>query len=279
MLRDSLLEDDTPAPLKVARMYLLSDILHNSGAAVKNASLYRYMHDSWHLYFRQYCPYILVCPHNLCVVPRNAIQACLPDVFHSLNEFLRGISGRMTANQLEERILNLLRVWYDWTIFPTSYIYGLEAVFLQTESDIGRFSEILPADGDVAALDRDIDNLRRKAKLSGLSVAIPSRQDSGDPKYFDGLTLFRKLAYVADFTAIKEAALGLALGTEMGGDMGGSVGFNEGDGWDDADVDGEPIPYDDNEDIDGVSLQEEYDEDVDGVPFDDDDVDGVPLDE
>jgi U2-associated protein SR140 len=41
MLKKSLLVIATPAPLKIARLYLLSDILHNSGADVKNAASYR----------------------------------------------------------------------------------------------------------------------------------------------------------------------------------------------------------------------------------------------
>ena len=40
-LRDSLMVADTPAPKKVARLFLVSDILHNSSAGVKNASIYR----------------------------------------------------------------------------------------------------------------------------------------------------------------------------------------------------------------------------------------------
>ena len=41
VLRDSLLLAATPFPVKVARLYLVSDVLHNSGAHVKNASNYR----------------------------------------------------------------------------------------------------------------------------------------------------------------------------------------------------------------------------------------------
>ena len=41
ILRESMLIAGTPLPVKVARLYLLSDILHNSGCHVKNASNYR----------------------------------------------------------------------------------------------------------------------------------------------------------------------------------------------------------------------------------------------
>jgi U2-associated protein SR140 len=42
MLKQSLLVAETPPPTRMARLYLISDILHNSGAPIKNASSYRY---------------------------------------------------------------------------------------------------------------------------------------------------------------------------------------------------------------------------------------------
>ena len=40
-LTDALTLKQTPVPKKLARLFLLSDILHNSSAAVPNASSYR----------------------------------------------------------------------------------------------------------------------------------------------------------------------------------------------------------------------------------------------
>lgn len=41
VLSDALTLSETPIPLKVARLFLVSDILHNSTAPVRNASRYR----------------------------------------------------------------------------------------------------------------------------------------------------------------------------------------------------------------------------------------------
>lgn len=41
ILSDALTLPETPIPLKVARLFLLSDILHNSTAPVRNASRFR----------------------------------------------------------------------------------------------------------------------------------------------------------------------------------------------------------------------------------------------
>lgn len=41
VLGDALTLPETPIPVKMARLFLLSDILHNSTAPVRNASRYR----------------------------------------------------------------------------------------------------------------------------------------------------------------------------------------------------------------------------------------------
>lgn len=253
ILKESLMVPSTPPPAKVARLYLVSDILHNSGAAVKNASLYR-----------------------------TALQSCLPEVFERLNEWLRGISGRMTAGQVEERVSKLIALWYDWAIFPTMFINGLEAIFNQTEGDVARYSELSPSDPSVL---EDKEGLRRKAKFSGLNITLPQsgRGKMEESDFVDSLTLYRKLTYVTDFVARKEAQ------TLEGDDEGmnsifkamedaatggtGSVGRSVVVDCDDDDVDGVPI----DDDIDGQPIPE-YDDDIDGVPLDDD-IDGVPIDD
>ena len=55
MLSDALSLPETPVPVKVARLLLVSDVLHNSTAPVRNASRYR-----------------------------SLLEAALPDIFESL---------------------------------------------------------------------------------------------------------------------------------------------------------------------------------------------------
>lgn len=80
MVTESLTLLETPIPTKVARLMLLSDILHNSSAPVKNASAYR-----------------------------TGFQASLPDVMESFNEVYQGLTGRITAESLKVRNHNTLR--------------------------------------------------------------------------------------------------------------------------------------------------------------------------
>lgn len=72
VLTESLTLKETPIPTKVARLMLVSDILHNSSAPVKNASAYR-----------------------------TKFEATLPDIVESFNDLYRSISGRITAEALK----------------------------------------------------------------------------------------------------------------------------------------------------------------------------------
>ena len=72
VLTDSLTLKETQIPTKVARLMLVSDILHNSSAPVKNASAYR-----------------------------TKFETSLPDIMESFNELYRSITGRITAEALK----------------------------------------------------------------------------------------------------------------------------------------------------------------------------------
>lgn len=85
----------------MARLYVVSDVLHNSSASVRNASAYR-----------------------------TLLEAALPTVFESLRSALRGDGvGRIAAEQLKRRVLAVLRVWENWFLFPEAYLTGLQVRF------------------------------------------------------------------------------------------------------------------------------------------------------
>ncbi|GMN40264.1 hypothetical protein TIFTF001_009490 [Ficus carica] len=103
VLTESLTLKETPIPTKVARLMLVSDILHNSSAPVKNASAYR-----------------------------TKFEATLPDILESFNDLYRSITGRITAEALKERVLKVLQVWSDWFLFSDAYVNGLRATFVRS---------------------------------------------------------------------------------------------------------------------------------------------------
>ena len=60
---------------RIALLYLVSDILHNSTAAVPNASRYR-----------------------------SSFEKNIPMIFDALNSAIQKITGRMTAQSLKEKV-------------------------------------------------------------------------------------------------------------------------------------------------------------------------------
>uniref|UniRef100_A0A8B9H4X8 Zgc:163098 n=1 Tax=Astyanax mexicanus TaxID=7994 RepID=A0A8B9H4X8_ASTMX len=111
----------TPLQKKVARLYLVSDILYNSCAKVSNAS-----------YYRKY------------------FESRLPQIFSDVGEAYRNIQARLQAEQFKQRIMTCFRAWEDWAIYPESFLIQLQNIFLglikpgeevieQPENNIDRF--------------------------------------------------------------------------------------------------------------------------------------------
>ncbi|KAK8343195.1 hypothetical protein V6Z12_A08G284600 [Gossypium hirsutum] len=127
VLTESLTLKETPIPTKVARLMLVSDILHNSSAPVKNASAYR-----------------------------TKFEATLPDIMESFNDLYRSVTGRITAEALKERVLKVLQVWSDWFLFSDAYVNGLRSTFLRSgNSGVAPFHSIC---GNAPAIENKISS-------------------------------------------------------------------------------------------------------------------------
>ncbi|KAL3500291.1 hypothetical protein ACH5RR_039384 [Cinchona calisaya] len=127
VLTESLTLKETPIPTKVARLMLVSDVLHNSSAPVKNASAYR-----------------------------TKFEATLPDIMESFNDLYCSVTGRITAEALKERVLKVLQVWADWFLFADAYVNGLRATFLRSgNSGVTPFHSIC---GDAPELEQNTNS-------------------------------------------------------------------------------------------------------------------------
>ena len=101
LITQSLTIVNTPIPTKIARLFLVSDLLHNSSAGVKKASLYR-----------------------------SCFEKSLLQVFESFGEKLRSSDvGRITAEAMKDKVLRVLRVWEVWSIYPQDHLNKLEEAF------------------------------------------------------------------------------------------------------------------------------------------------------
>ncbi|XP_038563719.1 U2 snRNP-associated SURP motif-containing protein isoform X1 [Micropterus salmoides] len=91
----------TPLQKKIARLYLVSDILHNSCAKVAGAS-----------YYRKY------------------FEAKLTQIFGDLNAAHKNIQARLQAEQFKQKVTSCFRAWEDWAIYPEPYLIHLQNIFL-----------------------------------------------------------------------------------------------------------------------------------------------------
>lgn len=245
ILIQSILSKQASPPLKIARLYLLSDILHNSGAAVKNASLFR-----------------------------SHIQASLPTLFDQLNDWKRGhLKGRMSLSQFEDRVLRVLAIWADWTIFPATYLVGLEALLFRSDADVDRIKD--GCEGCSNPLEDD-ESVRRRARFAGLPTTAPPSAGHLDVHSVDTQQLLSQLAYVEEFSKTRSSLLRSDDAPEESLEHTEEAPYS-------ASV-SQSLPVDggenvsDSEDVDGVPI-DDLDDDVDGVPLSDDELDGIPLDE
>lgn len=94
----SLLVDGTPVPRKMARLYLICDILHNSAASIPNA---------WKF--------------------RQEFQTRLGLVFDHFSTIYHSFPGRITAESFKAQILAVVEVWEDWIVFPAEHTSELRA--------------------------------------------------------------------------------------------------------------------------------------------------------
>ncbi|KAJ7996644.1 hypothetical protein DPEC_G00239180 [Dallia pectoralis] len=126
-IAESLSLLQTPLQKKIARLYLVSDVLYNCGAKVANAS-----------YYRKY------------------FEAKLPQIFGDISDAYRNIQARLQAEQFKQKIMGCFRAWEDWAIYPESYLIQLQNIFLglvKAGEEVIERVEVSSPDLDGAPLD------------------------------------------------------------------------------------------------------------------------------
>ncbi|ALC40492.1 CG9346 [Drosophila busckii] len=172
-IAESLSNPKTKASKKIARLYLVSDILHNCTVKVSNASFFR-----------------------------KSMEKQLLDIFESLNIYYSGIESRLKAEGFKTRVCKVIRTWEEWVIYPKEFLAALRTTFLGRQSaqqpsppaqeDESRSEEALEEDIDGAPLsgeekdDEDLDGvpLDGAALLkSALKLILPeATPQRGTPK-------------------------------------------------------------------------------------------------
>ncbi|XP_068136871.1 U2 snRNP-associated SURP motif-containing protein isoform X3 [Hyperolius riggenbachi] len=118
----------TPLPKKIARLYLVSDVLYNSSAKVSNASYYRKFFEN-----------------KLC------------QIFADLNAAYRAIQGHLQSENFKQRVMACFRAWEDWTIYPEPFLIKLQNIFLGLVNIEEKEPEEVIDDLDGAPIEEELD--------------------------------------------------------------------------------------------------------------------------
>ncbi|KAK9889205.1 hypothetical protein WA026_004485 [Henosepilachna vigintioctopunctata] len=105
-ITESLSNPNTQISKKIARLYLVSDILHNCGVKVNKASFYR-----------------------------KVFEAKFVEIFRHIKTYYDKLEGRLQAEGFKLRILRILKAWED-TIFPPDFMNKLHNIFLGLEEEV-----------------------------------------------------------------------------------------------------------------------------------------------
>lgn len=249
ILKEALLESTNGISVdtRIARLYLLSDILFNSQQpGVRNAFQYR-----------------------------DAIERMSPDVFESLGKHGDGQAGRMTMNRLRNAVSSVLSAWTNWSVYNTNFLDLLECRFEGREYVPPKSQQIADeADGETktkeagAGLEEKtndepaaVSTAPRGTWTSSENIADDSLDGEALDDDIDGEAL-------VDEDNIKGKALdedGVAAKPEQS-----AVSTVPRGQWISADKDNvEALDSNEMDDIDGESLDED---DLDGEPLDDDEL-------
>ncbi|KAJ3278163.1 U2 snRNP-associated SURP domain-containing protein [Borealophlyctis nickersoniae] len=179
----SLVIRNTPIfPIKMARLYLVSDLLHNSSASVPNAWKYR-----------------------------SSLERRLGPVFAHLGSVWQGIPARLRAEQMRKAVMGVLTVWEGWNVFPREFTDGLRARFMEAKKaaeDTAEKSEN-GKEGEEGG-DDNVDGMPLQAKK--VTAAVESKWDkdeSDEDEDVDGVPL--QLADSAPANDARSAAAGSGM--------------------------------------------------------------------
>uniref|UniRef100_A0A2K6FP10 U2 snRNP associated SURP domain containing n=1 Tax=Propithecus coquereli TaxID=379532 RepID=A0A2K6FP10_PROCO len=132
----------TPLPKKIARLYLVSDVLYNSSAKVANASYYR----KFQLSVSAASAFVDSTNHGVKIFEKKLClyQTCMDFLCHFLNN--------------TQRVMTCFRAWEDWAIYPEPFLIKLQNIFLGLVNIIEeKETEDVPDDLDGAPIEEELD--------------------------------------------------------------------------------------------------------------------------
>lgn len=233
LLKEVLLEDEISNPgisveTRIARLYLLSDVLFNSQQpGVRNAFKYR-----------------------------DSVERMAPDVFTSLGKHGRGSLGRMTRNKLSNAVSAVLGAWTNWSVYNPAFMDELhdryegkeiKKVEAEDEKPAGQAEEV-PKEEDVNANAVKIITAKQRQDWTAVGDEQAEAERAGSQEDKDTQ---ENSNHVAEPTKDTEGINGISEGRSMSAE---APTDNEDD------IDGEPLEEGDldvpDDDLDGEPLEE-----------------------
>ncbi|KAI9916218.1 hypothetical protein PsorP6_018256 [Peronosclerospora sorghi] len=251
IILESFKSASTSSVTLVGLLYVTSDILHNSSAAVKNASLFR-----------------------------TTFQECLPEIMNTLRVVHKNIIGRMSANAMREKVINVLSAWESWSLFPPAVLLGLHATFLRKVDE----DEYLASRGvDVERIEEiDLERLRKTCRQSGIIATGDAKQLVARLQWLKEFTSPATCTDIGQIAAMKKPSTQViheaTISSEPRGHTNSATGRKVREG---EKENGEPIEDNlDGDPIDGEPTDSSriHEEALDGEPLDGEPLDGEPLD-
>lgn len=95
---ESLTIVETDIHLKIARLMVVSDVLHNTASSRPAAWAYR-----------------------------REFERSLPDIFENMHLSLARLESKIERSRAQEKVVQLVRIWEDWGLFAPQFVRGLEA--------------------------------------------------------------------------------------------------------------------------------------------------------
>lgn len=146
---------------KLAKIFLISDILHNCSAQVTNSSYYR-----------------------------GGFKSKLINIFENIAKELVKINDRKESLCMKDGIMSIFKAWKDWTLYEDDFLFNLSGIALGLEASDRQSRGIDKHSDD---MDKGLDNLKStdndKMSIEDIDGSIISDEQFKEFLEFKGLTL------------------------------------------------------------------------------------------
>lgn len=171
ILTDSFKNPKTKPTKKIARLYLINDILCNNRVQNINAPF------------------------------RDEFKQRLTEIFDCLKETLHNLRGQADKEEFKRRVFNVLKAWDVWKIYPKSYLDHLKITFTATVmvmSDTEDSDVDGPLDGESIkkrSLKHKLQMNQAAKSIQNSPCFVPSKWEAVDPEQVEAQAMSTKKLY------------------------------------------------------------------------------------